>query len=51
MLLLGGSLANQEPLDLAEARRWMEEAAQAGHTNAMFNLGLLLANRWEPPDL
>ena len=31
--------------------RAAERAAEAGDTGAMSNLGLLLATRWEPPDL
>jgi TPR repeat protein len=40
--------------DLAGTQRWYQQAADAGHTSAMFNLGLLLngqddlagAQRW-----
>ena len=39
---LGYLLANQlNPPDLEEARRWLEEAATAGHTNASHILRLL----------
>ncbi|MGH3814167.1 MAG: hypothetical protein ACRDUV_17250, partial [Pseudonocardiaceae bacterium] len=31
--------------------RASERAAKAGHTGAMTNLGILLATRWEPPEL
>jgi TPR repeat protein len=36
---------------LDQARIWWEKAADAGVTEAMYNLGLLLANRWDPPQL
>ena len=35
----------------ARGTRWYQRAADAGHTSAMFNLGVLLADRWDPPDL
>ena len=37
--------------NLEVAVRASEQAATAGHTGAAFNLGFLLADRWEPPDL
>ncbi|HEY6689297.1 MAG TPA: hypothetical protein VI094_24160 [Propionibacteriaceae bacterium] len=40
-----------DPPDLADARRWYQQAAEAGDSGAMFNLGYLLANRLDPPDL
>jgi TPR repeat protein len=39
------------PPELAEARRWYEQAAAAGDTRAMFNLGTLLADRLKQPEL
>jgi DNA-binding CsgD family transcriptional regulator len=52
MFNLGLLLAHRtESPDLDEARRWLERAAESGHTGAMFNLGLLLAHRTESPDL
>ena len=42
---LGVLLADQDP---AAARRWYEQAAEAGHTGAMINLGVLLADRTRP---
>jgi len=35
--------AEGQPKDLGEARRWLKVAAQAGHTEAMAELGVLLA--------
>ena len=37
--------------DLGAARHWYERAADAGHTDAMNNLGILLATQLEPPEL
>jgi TPR repeat protein len=47
MANLGVLLQDQDP---AAARTWYEQAAAAGHTGAMVNLGGLLAGL-EPPDL
>ncbi|WP_420116545.1 trypsin-like serine protease [Micromonospora sp.] len=51
MFNLGVLLVDQDPPDLAGARRWYEKAAAAGHTGAMSNLGVLLAEQWDPPDV
>ncbi len=40
-----------EPPDLDGARIWYGRAAEAGSTDAMLNLGHLLAKQVEPPDL
>ena len=39
-----------DPPELDQARYWYEQAAAAGDTGAMYNLGLL-AERLDPPDL
>jgi TPR repeat protein len=36
---------------LDQARIWWEKAADAGVTGAMYNLGALLADRWDLPQL
>jgi TPR repeat protein len=38
------------PACSAEAERLYRQAAQAGHTDAMFNLGVVLAERGGPDD-
>ena len=40
-----------KPPDLEGARIWYTRAAEAGHTDAQFNLGLLLADTLELPDV
>ncbi|HKB31857.1 MAG TPA: hypothetical protein VKD26_13620, partial [Streptosporangiaceae bacterium] len=40
-----------DPPELAEARTWYTRAAEAGDTDAQFNLGRLLATRLDPPQL
>ncbi len=39
MYNLGALLKDSDP---GQARRWYEEAAEAGHVDAMYNLGALL---------
>lgn len=39
-----------DPSDMVGARRWWTAAAEAGHSDARFNLGLLLADL-DPPEL
>jgi TPR repeat protein len=51
MYNLGWLLANLDPPDLDAARHWYEQAAVAGHPDAMVNLGVLLAKHLDPPDL
>jgi TPR repeat protein len=51
MYNLGLLLATQlNPPDMAGARRWLEKAATAGHTEAMRNLAYLLSDHTNPPD-
>jgi len=46
-----GSRIPVAPPDLDTTRRSWERAAHAGHSRAMFNLGVLYAQWMEPPDL
>jgi TPR repeat protein len=41
----------QDSAELAEQRAWWTRAAEAGHTAAQYNLGVLLADRLDPPEL
>lgn len=50
MVELGDLLSGKEPPDLEGARHWYEQAAGAGNTDAMNNLGHLLAYRLDPPN-
>jgi TPR repeat protein len=47
---LGWLLAELDPPELDQARRWLEQAAAAGDTDAMYSLGLLLTEL-DPPEL
>jgi TPR repeat protein len=51
MVNLGMLLEGADPPDLEGARRWYTAAAEAGHTDALLNLGNLLADQLDPPDL
>jgi hypothetical protein len=39
----------RDPPQLDQARTWYEKAADGGNTNAMYNLGQLVTNQWDPP--
>ena len=50
MINLGILLADPlDPPELAAARTWYQKAADAGDTDAMINLGNLLATNWTRP--
>jgi TPR repeat protein len=40
-----------DPPELDQARGWYQKAAEAGHTSAMYGLGVLLEDRMDPPEL
>jgi TPR repeat protein len=44
-------LTELDPPEVARARTWWTLAAEAGDTNAQYNLGVLLAQWLDPPEL
>ena len=45
------AVTGADPPDWGLARRWLAPAAEAGHVEAQFELGVLLADRRSPADL
>jgi len=45
------TVSRQDSPESAEQRAWWTRAAEAGHTQAQYNLGVLLADRLDPPEL